>query len=84
MIDSACRATDSAQLVESDMNISFIRLLWKYGGVATVAGEMVAVACWNGIHRLQDTGATGQRRMSATGSLFRVPNTVRHCRRACG
>jgi hypothetical protein len=45
MIDSACRVTDSAQRVESDMNISFVRLLWKYGAVATVAGEMAAVGC---------------------------------------
>jgi hypothetical protein len=31
---------DSAQLVDSDMNISFIRLLWKYVCVAMVAGEV--------------------------------------------
>jgi len=76
---------DSAQLVDSDMNISFVRLLWKYVCVAMVAREMAFVAYRNGIHRLQNNGVnTGHRRRPGTGSLFYVTNIVHHFCRACG
>jgi hypothetical protein len=47
---------DSAQLVDLDMNISFVRLLWKYDCVAVLVREMAFIACRNGIHRLQNNG----------------------------
>jgi len=76
---------DSAQLLDSDMNISFIRLLWKYVCVAMVAREMVFVACRNGNHRLQNNGVdTGHRRIPGTGSLFYALNVVCHFCRVWG
>ena len=76
---------DSAQLLDSDMNISFIRLLWKYVCVAMLAGEMAFVACRNGNHRLQNNGVdTGHSRMTGTGSLLYGINVFRHFCRVCG
>jgi hypothetical protein len=76
---------DSAQLVDSNMNISFVRLLWKYVCVAMVAREMAFVACRNGIRRLQNNGVTtGHRRMPGTRSFVYVTNVFRHFWRVCG
>jgi hypothetical protein len=76
---------DSAQLVDSDMNISFVRLVWKYVCVVMVAREMAFVAGRNRIHRLQINGMnTGHRRMSGAEYLFYVANIIRHFCRACG